>query len=73
MEKAKRKSRRADKMKYKPSELILSIIYYSQGQYTVDEIIELVELIALYEGDQPKDKRNDLNVVQLYSPVDDYE
>lgn len=60
-------------MQYKPAELVLSIIYYGHGQYTVDEVIELVELIASYEAEKPNAKQTELNVVPISALVDDYE
>lgn len=60
-------------MQYKPAELVLSIIYYGHGQYTVDEVIELVELIAAYEAEKPNAKQTELKVVPISALVDDYE
>lgn len=60
-------------MQYKPAELVLSILYYGHGQYTVDEVIELVELIASYEGEKPNAKQTELKVVPISALVDDYE
>lgn len=62
-----------DGMQYKPAELILSILYYGHGQYTVDEVIELVELIASYEGEKPNAKQTELKIVPISALVDDYE
>ena len=55
--------------KYDPVELILSIIYHGQGQYTPDEIQEIIELMYLYHGEQEssfekKDKK-DFKVVSI--------
>lgn len=60
-------------MQYKPAELVLSILYYGHGQYTVEEIVELVELIASYEGKKPNSKQTELKVVPISALVDDYE
>jgi len=35
--------------KYDPSEIILSIIYYSGGSYSPEEIVEIMETIAMYQ------------------------
>lgn len=60
-------------MQYKPAELVLSIIYYGHGQYTVEEVIELVELIASYEAENPNAKQTELKVVPISAIVDEYE
>jgi hypothetical protein len=43
--------------KYDATEVVLSIIYYSGGAYSPDEIVEIMETIALYDPsavtDQP--------------------
>ena len=52
--------------KYDPIELILSIIYYGQGNYTPDEIIELLEIMRNYLGENdPKAKKKHLTVVPI--------
>lgn len=45
-------------MKYDPAELILSIIYYSGGAYSPDEITEIMETIAIYQQDESTDKKS---------------
>ena len=62
-----------DGMQYKPAELVLSILYYGHGQYTVEEIMELVELIASYEGQKSNTKQTELKVVPISALVDEYE
>lgn len=52
-------------MQYKPAELVLSILYYGHGQYTVEEIMELVELIASYEGQKSNTKQTELRSCRL--------
>lgn len=55
--------------KYDPVELILSIIYHGQGQYTPDEIQEIIELMYLYHGEQEsnfeKKGKKDFKVVSI--------
>jgi len=60
-------------MQHKPAELVLSILYYGHGQYTVEEIMELVELIASYEGQKSNTKQTELKVVPISALVDEYE
>ena len=43
--------------KYEPSEIILSIIYYSGGSYTPEEIVEIMETIAMYQPEVMTEKR----------------
>ena len=43
--------------KYEPSEIILSIIYYSGGSYSPEEIVEIMETIAMYQPEVMTDKR----------------
>ena len=46
------------------TEMVLSIIYYSSGNYTPDEIFEIVEMLALYERDERKEESN-LRIIPL--------
>lgn len=43
--------------KYDPAEIILSIIYYSSGSYSPEEIVEIMETIAMYQPDAMTEKR----------------
>lgn len=61
--------------KYDPVELILSIIYHGQGNYTPHEIHEIIELMHLYSGKQKDDKdrkKKNLTVVPIHT-FDDQE
>jgi len=51
-----------------PPSLILSIIYYSGGTYSPDELIEIVEIIKMYEEEDNNKKRGNLRVVE--TPTD---
>ena len=53
--------------KYDPVELILSIIYHGQGQYTPHEIQEIIELMDLYSGKQDGQdgKKKNFQVVSI--------
>lgn len=42
--------------KYDPTEIILSIIYYSGGAYSSDEIIEIMGVIEMYDPDSTTEK-----------------
>lgn len=42
--------------KYDPTEIILSIIYYSGGAYSSDEIIEIMGIIEMYDPDLATEK-----------------
>ena len=44
--------------KYDATEVILSIIYYSGGSYSPDEITQIVETIALYQPEVTTEKRS---------------
>ena len=44
--------------KYDATEVILSIIYYSGGSYSPDEITQIIETIALYQPEVNTDKRS---------------
>lgn len=44
-------------MKYDAAELILSIIYYSSGAYQPDEILEIMEIIDLYQKEDLAEKK----------------
>ena len=46
------------------TELVLTIIYYSSGNYTPDEIFEIIETILLYERDERIEKLN-LRIVPI--------
>ena len=46
------------------TEMVISIIYYSSGNYTPDEIFEIVEMLALYERDERKEELN-LRIIPL--------
>lgn len=35
--------------KYDATEIVLSLVYYSGGEYTPEEIIEIMEIIAIYD------------------------
>jgi hypothetical protein len=43
--------------KYDPAEIILSIIYYSSGSYSPEEIVEIMETIAMYQPEAMTEKR----------------
>lgn len=43
--------------KYDPAEIILSIIYYSSGSYSPEEIVEIMETIAMYQPGAMTEKR----------------
>lgn len=44
--------------KYDATEVILSIIYYSGGSYSPDEITQIIETIALYQPEVTTEKRS---------------
>ena len=44
--------------KYDATEVILSIIYYSGGSYSPDEITQIIETIALYQPEIMTEKRS---------------
>jgi len=43
--------------KYDATEVILSIIYYSSGAYSPEEIVQIMETIAMYEPEVVTDKK----------------
>lgn len=63
--------------KYDPVELILSIIYHGQGQYTPEEVQEIIELMYLYSGEQESakdEKKKGFKVVSINTfDNEDYE
>lgn len=44
--------------KYDATEVILSIIYYSGGSYSPEEITQIIETIALYQPEVMTEKRS---------------
>jgi hypothetical protein len=54
-------------VKYDAAEMILSIIYYSGGAYSPEEISEIMETIALYQQGDSTDKKSstDLRIVPI--------
>ena len=54
-------------VRYDAAEMILSIIFYSSGAYSPEEISEIMETIALYEQDELSDKKSstDLRIVPI--------
>jgi hypothetical protein len=53
--------------KYDPAEIILSIIYYSSGSYSPEEIVEIMETIAMYQPEAMTEKRTtaELRIVPI--------
>lgn len=45
-------------MRYDAAEMILSIIYYSAGAYSPDEILEIMEIIELYQKEDGAEKKS---------------
>lgn len=43
-------------MRYDAAEIILSIVYYSGGSYSPDELVEIMETIMLYDPSIATDK-----------------
>tara|TARA_R110002072_G_scaffold144865_1_gene290944 strand:- start:6673 stop:6861 length:189 start_codon:yes stop_codon:yes gene_type:complete len=54
-------------VKYDPAELILSVIYYSGGAYQPDEILEIMEIIELYQKEDGAEKKSaaELRIVPI--------
>jgi len=54
-------------IKYDPTEIILSIIYYSSGAYSPDEIMEIMGMIEIYDPpiDAEKSSKTGLRIVPI--------
>tara|TARA_R110000796_G_scaffold42012_9_gene104161 strand:+ start:2600 stop:2794 length:195 start_codon:yes stop_codon:yes gene_type:complete len=48
--------------KYDATEIILSILYYSGGNYSPDQVLELMEVIALYHPEANSRKKSNLEM-----------